>query len=85
MEKSTQEQKIHNKKVVRRSLGENFLLVQKIEFAASAKQAGGVYRRGDEAAAMDDYHERSGKENQIRRKHGCQKPLAGLGVACEGL
>ena len=29
--------------------------------------------------------ERSDKENQIKRKHGCPKPLVGRGAACEGL
>ena len=42
------------------------------QLAAFAKQAGGVNRRGgDEAAAKDGYHERSDKEDQIKRKDGC--------------
>ena len=64
----------------------NFLLVQRIQLAAFAKQAGGVNRRGgDEAAAKDGYHERSDEENQIKRQDGCPKPMVGLGVAGEGL
>ena len=63
-----------------------FLFVQRIQHAASAKQAGGVNRRGgDEAAAKDDNHERSDEEDQIERKDGCQEPMVRLGVACEGL
>ena len=70
----------------RRLLGENFLLVQRIQFAASAEQSGGANRRrGDETTAKDGYHERSDQENQIKRKDVCQKSLVGLGVACEGL
>ena len=72
MEEGSQEQEIQykkvvrrliqNKKVVRRLMGKNFLLVQRIQFAAFAKQAGGVNRRGgDEAAAKDGYHEISDK------------------------
>ena len=46
----------------RRLLGKNFLPVQRIQIAASAKQAGGANRRGgDEAAAKDGYYERSDK------------------------
>ena len=36
-------------------------------------------------AAKDGNHERSDKEDQIERKDGCQEPMVGLGVACEGL
>ena len=86
MEKSTKKQEIYNFKVVSRLLGKNFILVYRIQLAAFAKQAGGVNRRGgDEAAAKDGYHERSDKENQIKRKDGCQKSLVGRGVAFEGL
>ena len=46
------------RKVERRLLGNNFLLVQRIQFAVFAKQAEGVNKRGgDEAAAKDGYHE----------------------------
>ena len=45
--------------------------VLRIQFAASAKQAGGVNgRRRDEAAATNDVHERSDKEKQVKRKNG---------------
>ena len=72
MEKGVQKQEMQNKKVERRLLGKNCLFVLRIQFAASAKQAGGVDgRRGDEAAAKNGYHERSDKENQIKRKNGC--------------
>ena len=71
MEEGAQKQQIQNKKVVRRLLGKNFLLVQRIQLAASAKRAGGVSGRGGyEAAAKDGDHERSEKENQIKRKNG---------------
>ena len=57
-------------------LGKNFLLFQRVQLAATAKQAGGVDgRRGDEAAAKNGYHERSEKENQIKRKNGCPEPM----------
>ena len=47
-----------------RKCGEDyFFLVQRIQFAAFAKQTGGVKRRrGDEAAGKNDYYERSEKE-----------------------
>ena len=52
----------------RRLLGNTFLFVERIQLAAFAKQTGGVNRRGgDEAAAKDGYHERSDKENQIKK------------------
>ena len=52
-----------------RLLGKNFLVVQRIQLAASAKQAGGVNgRRRDEAAAKNGDHERSDKENQVKRE-----------------
>ena len=67
-------------------LGKNFLLVQRIQFKALAKQARGANRGGGhEAATKGGHHGRSDKENLIKRKHGCQKPLVGLGAACEGL
>ena len=51
-----------------------------VHIAASAKQAGGANRSGgDEAAAKDGHHERSDKENQIKRNHGCQKIVGGVG------
>ena len=61
--------------MVRKLLDNNFSLLRGIQLAAFAKQAGGVNRRGgDEAAAKDGCHERSDKENQIKRKNGCPKP-----------
>ena len=52
MEEGAQKQEIQNKKVMRKLLGKNFLLVQRIQLAASAKQAGGANgRRRDNAAA----------------------------------
>ena len=62
---------IQNKKVERRLLGKNFLLVQRMQLAASAKQAGGVNgRRRDNAEAKNEDYERSDKENQVKRKNG---------------
>ena len=61
MEEGTRKQEIQIKKVERRLLDKNFLFVQRIQLAASAKQA----------AAKSGYHERSNKENQIKRKSGC--------------
>ena len=52
-------QKYKNKKVWGRLL----FFVQRIQLAAFATQTGGVNRRrGDEAAAKNDYYERSDKE-----------------------
>ena len=42
-------------------------------------------RGGDEATAKEGHHERSDEEDQIERNDGCQEPMVGLGVACEGL
>ena len=62
--------KILNKKVESRLLGKNLRLVQRMP-PASAKQAGGANGRGrDEAAAKNGDHERSDKENSIKRKNG---------------
>ena len=56
---------------MRRLLGKNFLCLEH-NLQRFAKQAGGVNRTGgDEAAAKDGYHERSEKEDQIKRKDGC--------------
>ena len=42
------------------------------QLAAFAKQAGGVNKTGgDEAAAKDGDHEKSDKEDRIKRKDGC--------------
>ena len=53
-----------NKNIKIRKCGQDYsFLVQRIQFAAFAKQTGGVNRRrGDEAAAKNDYYERSEKE-----------------------
>ena len=66
MEEGAQKQEIQNKKVQRGLLGKNFLFVQRIQLAASAVQAGGV--NGDAAAAKNDDHERSDKENQDQKE-----------------
>ena len=61
-----------------KTAGQEFFLVERIQFTAFAKQAGGASRRGgDEAAAKDGHHEISDKENQTKRKDGCQKNVAG--------
>ena len=57
MEKGAQKQEIQNKKMVRGLLGKNFLFVQRIQFAASAKQAGRVDGRGRDEAAKNGHHE----------------------------
>ena len=64
MEEGTHKQEIQNKKVVRRLLGKNFLLVKRKQLAASAKQAGGVNGgRRDEAAAKNEDFEGSDEED----------------------
>ena len=71
MEAGAQKQEIQNKKVVRRLLGKNLRLVQRVQLAATAKQAGGFGgRRRDEAAAKNEDYEGFDKENQIKRKNG---------------
>ena len=48
-----------------------FLLVERIQFTAYAKQAGGVNGRSrDEAAAMNENYKGFGEENQIKSKKG---------------
>ena len=65
-------QEILNKKVAKRLLGKNLRFVQRVQLAATAKQAGGVGgRRRDEPAAKKEYYEGSDKENQIKKKNGC--------------
>ena len=52
-------------------LGKNLRLVQRVQHAASAKQAGGVNgRRREEAAAKNEDYEGVDEENQIKRKKG---------------
>ena len=64
-------QEIQNKKMERRLLGRNLLFVQRIHFAADAKQSGRVTgSRRDEAVAKDENYEGFYKENQIKRKNG---------------
>ena len=51
----------------RRLLGKNLRFVQRVQLAASAKQAGGVNgRRRDEAAAMNEDYEGFDEEDQIK-------------------
>ena len=66
MDKSAKKQEIQNKKVVRRLLGETFLLVQRIQFAAVAKQAGGANRRGGSKKATK--WQNNGKRSNILKK-----------------
>ena len=50
-----------------RKCGRLLFLVQRIQFAAFAKQTGGVNRRrGDEAAVKNDYCERSDKKSRSK-------------------
>ena len=59
MEKSTQKQDMKLESG-EKTAGQDFFIVLRRQFAAFAKQAGGVNRRGgDEAAPKDGYHERS--------------------------
>ena len=72
MEAGAQKQEVHNEKVEIRLLGNNLRFVQRIQLAATAKQAGGVggRRRRVEAAAKNEDYEGSDNENQIKRKSG---------------
>ena len=54
-------------------LGKNLRFVQRVQLAASAKQAGGVNgRRRDEAAAKNVFYEGFDSENQIKRKEDAE-------------
>ena len=69
VETGAQKQEMQNKKEERRLLGKNLRLVQRISFAASAKQAGRVNgRRTGEAAAKNEDYEGFDEEDQIKRK-----------------
>ena len=71
MEEGAQKQKIQTKKVEPKIAGQEFVLVERVQLAASAMQAGGVNgRRRDEAAAKNDDYEKSDKENIVQRKNG---------------
>ena len=71
-------QEILNKKVAKRLLGKNLCLVQRVQLAATAKQAGRVNgRRRDEAAAKNEDYEGFDEEDQIKRKNGRGKPMVG--------
>ena len=64
MEARAKKQNIQDTKVVRRLLGKNLRLVQRIQRVASAKQAGGVNEgRRDEAAAKNEGDERCDEGN----------------------
>ena len=55
----------------RRRLGKNLRHVQRVQLAASEKQAGGVNgRRRDGAAAQNEDYEGFDEENQVRKKNG---------------
>ena len=70
MEACAKKQKVQNTKVG--LLGKNLRFVQRVQPAASAKQAGGVNgRRRDEAAAENGGYERFDEVNQMKRKSGC--------------
>ena len=87
MEEGTQEHEIHSKKVVRRLLGKNFLLVNRMQLTAFAKQTRGVEEVEEEMkqqqrmAVMRDLI----KKIRSKERNGRQKPMVGLGVAGEGL
>ena len=67
MEAGAQKEEKQNMKMVRRLFGRNLRVVQRIQLAAAAKQAGGVgeRRRRDEASTKKLH-----KENQVKRKNG---------------
>ena len=60
VEACAQKQEIQNEKVERRPLGKNLRFVQRVQPAASAKQAGGVNKKGrDEAAAKNEDYKKN--------------------------
>ena len=73
MEACTKKEQVEDTKVVRILLGKNHRLVQSVQPAASAKQAGGVNgRKRDEAAGKNEYYEGFDEvKKQIKRKNGC--------------
>ena len=72
MEAGAQKQEKQNNKVERKLMAQNLRLVQRIQLAAAAKQAGGVGERRtrDEAVVKNEDYERSDEENQVKRKNG---------------
>ena len=79
VEPGAQKQEIQNKKVERRLLGKNLRFVQRVQLAATAKQAGGVKgRRRDEAAAKNEDYETSDKENLIKKQEWTLKTDGGF-------
>ena len=69
VEIGAQKQEILNKEVECRLLGKNLCFFQRVQLAATGKQAGVDGRRIDEAAAKNEDYEGSDKENQIKRKN----------------
>ena len=71
MEAGAQKQKVQDTKVRRRLLGKNLRFVQRVQLAATAKQAGGfVGRRRDEAAAKNEDYEGCDEEHQMLTADG---------------
>ena len=81
MEKGARKQEIQKKNVMRRLLSKNFLPVQRIQLAASAKEAGRADGRGrDEAAAKIRSRGRMDAENrcwvsELLAAADCEKSL----------
>ena len=68
MEKGAQKQEIQIMNVGRRLVRKNFLFGQRIQLAASTKQAGGANGKGRDEAAAAENGERSDKENLIKKE-----------------
>ena len=62
MEAGAQKQEKQHKKVVRRLLGQNLRLVQRIQLAAAAKQAGGIEERFRQLSDKVDKNKMAGAE-----------------------
>ena len=72
MEACAKKQEVQDAQMGRKLLGKNLRLVQLIQLAASAKQAGGVNgRRRDEAAAKNEEYEAFDEENRSKGRMGC--------------
>ena len=82
MEACTKKHEVQNTKVVRRVLGNNFRLVQRIQRAASAKHAWRFdRRRRDDAAGQNEAFERYDEEHKIK-KEGWMLTLDGGLLSC---
>ena len=61
--------------MVRRLLGKNFLVVQRVHLAAKARHAERLNEGGKDEGAETASYEGYDKVNQSKRKNGCKQQL----------